>query len=82
MTHKFGIRVLKTVEEALAINYETGTDFKRKALGKEMTKVKVVWKNADGVTPERAQTGKEPSLIGFQEIRCHVIFDVKMDFTR
>jgi hypothetical protein len=33
MTHKFGIRVLKTVEEALAINYETGTDFKRKALG-------------------------------------------------
>ena len=24
----------------------------------------------------------EPSLIGFQEIQCHVIFDVKMDFTQ
>ncbi|KAI2490646.1 Reverse transcriptase (RNA-dependent DNA polymerase) [Fragilaria crotonensis] len=33
-------------------------------------------------TPEQVRTGKEPSMIGFQEIRCHVIFDVKMDFTR
>jgi hypothetical protein len=40
-THKFGIQVPKTVEEALAIDEETGTDFWRKALGKEMTKVKV-----------------------------------------
>ncbi len=47
-----------------------------------MTKVKVAWKTADGITPTQARTGKEPSLIGFQEIRCHVIFDVKMDFTR
>jgi hypothetical protein len=82
MTHKFGIRVPKTVKDALAINGETGTDFWPKALGKEMTKMKVAWKSADGVTPEEAQTGKEPSMIGFQEIRCHVIFDIKMDFTR
>ena len=81
-THKFGIRLPKTVEEALAIDDETGTDFWRKALGKEMTKVKVAWKNVNGVTPVQARTGKEPSLIGFQEIRCHVIFDVKMDFIR
>ncbi len=44
--------------------------------------MKVAWKTADGITPKQARTGKEPSLIGFQEIRCHVIFDVKMDFTR
>jgi hypothetical protein len=81
-THNFGIRVPKTVEEALAIDGETGTDFWRKAFGKEMTKVKVAWKSADGVTPEQARTGKKPSLIGFQEIRCHVTFNVKMDFTR
>jgi hypothetical protein len=81
-THKFGIRVPKTVEEALAIDEETGTDFWRKALGKEMSKVKVAWKSAEGVTLEQARSGKEPSMIGFQEIRCHVIFDVKMDFTR
>ncbi len=61
---------------------KTGTDFLQKALGKEMTKVKVVWKSADGVTPEQARTGKELSMIGFQEIQCHVIFVVKLDFTR
>ena len=58
----------KTVDEALAIDDETGTDFWQKALGKEMTKVKVAWKSADGVTPEQARAGKEPSMIGFQEI--------------
>jgi hypothetical protein len=81
-THKFGIRLPKTVAEALAIDDQTGTDFWRKALGKEMNKVKVAWTTADGVSPEQARTGKEPSMIGYQEIRCHVIFDVKMDFTR
>ena len=81
-THKFGIGLPKTVEEALAIDEETGTDFWRKALAKEMAKVKVAWKTADGVSPEQARSGKESTMIGFQEIRCHVIFDVKMDFTR
>jgi hypothetical protein len=81
-THKFGIRIQKTVEEALGNDEETGTDFWRKALGKEMTKVKVAWKPVDGITPQQARTGKEPSMIGFQEIHCHEIFDVKMDFTR
>jgi hypothetical protein len=57
-------------------------DFWRKALGKEMTKVKVAWKPAvDGISPQQARTGKKPSMIGFQEIHCHVIFDFKMDFT-
>jgi hypothetical protein len=74
--------VPKTVEEALAIDEETGTDFWREALGKEMTKAKVAWKSMDGITPEQVCTGKEPSMNGLQEIRCHVIFDVKMDFTR
>jgi Reverse transcriptase (RNA-dependent DNA polymerase) len=82
-THKFGIRMSKTVAEAQAIDEKTGTDFWRKALGKEMNNVKVAWMAADGVSPEQAQTGKESSMIGYQEIRCHVIFDVnKMDFTR
>lgn len=70
------------MEEALEIDEESGTDFWRKALGKEKTKVKVAWRTADGVTPEQAGSRKESTMIGFQEIRCHVIFDVKMDFTR
>jgi hypothetical protein len=36
----------------------------------------------DGVTPEQVRTGKLKDMIGFQEITWHVIFDVKMDFTR
>ena len=63
-------------------NEETGTEFWRKALGKQMAKVKLAWRTADGVSPEQARTGKESTIIGFQEIRCHVIFDVKLDFTR
>jgi hypothetical protein len=45
-----------------------------------MNKVKVVWTAADGMSPEQACTGKELSMIGYQEIQCHVIIDVKMDF--
>ena len=81
-THKFGIRVPKTVEEALAIDEETGTNFWRNAMGKEMGKVKVAWKPKEHVTPEQVRAGKVADMIGFQEIKCHVIFDVKMDFTR
>ena len=81
-THKFGIRVPKTVQEALEIDEETGTDFWKRALHKEMSKVKVAWKSVDGVTPEQVRAGKAKELIGYQEIKCHVIFDVKVDFTR
>ena len=40
-THKFGIKVPKTVQEALAIDEETGTNFWRRAIEKEMRKVRV-----------------------------------------
>jgi hypothetical protein len=72
----------KTVEEALQLDDETNTDLWRKALAKEMSKVKVAWRSVDDYTPEQVCTGKAATLIGYQEIRCHVIFDVKMDFTR
>ena len=81
-THKFGIRLPKTVEEALRIDDETGTDFWRKAIGREMSKVKVAWRSNDRFSPEEVRQGKAIDMIGFQEIKCHIIFDVKMDFTR
>ena len=46
-THKFGIEVPKTVQEALAIDERTGTKFLRKVIDKEMSKVKVAWKAHD-----------------------------------
>ena len=33
-------------------------------------------------TPNEARKGKVGELIGYQEIRNHIVFDVKMDFTR
>jgi len=80
MTHKFGIRLPHTVEEAPRSDKEMGTDFWRKALEKEMSKVKVAWKVHDSHTLEQMQRGEALEFIGFQEIKCHVVFDVRMDF--
>jgi hypothetical protein len=72
-THKFGIQMPKTVQEALAIDREMSTDCWRKAIEKEM-------KNVEG-----AFTFLEPGHsvpIGCQKVPLHFVFDVKMDFTR
>ena len=45
-----------------------------------MSKVKVAWVH-DGHTPHEVQNGKAADFIGFQEIGCHMVFDIKMDFT-
>jgi Reverse transcriptase (RNA-dependent DNA polymerase). len=80
-THKFGIRIPKTVEEALRIDQETGTTFGRDAIMKEMSKVKVAFEKLDISVDEMRKGQAKP---GYQEIKCHMIFDIKMDgsFTR
>ena len=47
-----------------------------------MGKAKVSYIPMDGVTPEDVRANKVDQLRGFQEIKCHIIFDIKMDFTR
>ncbi len=59
-----------------------GTDHWQRALNKEMSKVKVAWNACDDITPNDVQSGKVKDMIGFQEIGCHIVFDIKMDFTR
>jgi Reverse transcriptase (RNA-dependent DNA polymerase) len=81
-THKFGIRLPKSVEEALEIDRNTNTDFWRKAINKEMAKVKIAWQVNEKYAPQQIREGKAPEFIGFQEIGCHIVFDIKMDFTR
>ena len=44
---KYGVRLPKTVEEALWIDKETNTDFWAKALNKEMTKAKVSYEEVE-----------------------------------
>jgi hypothetical protein len=80
MMHKFGCKLPHSVEEALEIDRQTGTDHWQRALNKEMSKVKVAWSAHDDITPNDVRSGKVKDMIGFQEIGCHIVFDIKMDF--
>ncbi|KAL7474714.1 hypothetical protein ACHAW6_000673 [Cyclotella cf. meneghiniana] len=73
-THKFGIEVPKTVQEAYSIKKATSTSFWRDAIKLEMKNVQVAFDILpDGVAPR----------LDHQYMKCHMIFDVKMeDFCR
>ena len=47
-----------------------------------MSKVNIAWKAYDGNTPSEAGAATATTFVGSQEIGFHLIFDVKMDFTR
>jgi hypothetical protein len=47
-----------------------------------MGNVRVAYKVNKGHTPKEIRAGKEPKMKGYQEITCHLLFDVKMDFMR
>jgi len=73
-THKFGIELPKTVQEALAIDKKNGNTLWADAIAKEMKNVRVAFR----ILPD-GQTAP----IGYQKIPCHMIFDIKMeDFKR
>jgi hypothetical protein len=72
-THKFGIKLPQTVEEALQIDHDTKTTFWRDAITKEMTNNRSAIKFLED---------NEIVPVGYKWIQCHMIFDVKMDFTR
>ncbi|EJK65517.1 hypothetical protein THAOC_13609, partial [Thalassiosira oceanica] len=54
----------------------------KSSIEKEMCKIDSmeVFEPIEGITPEQARKSVAP-LIGYQEIKCHMIFDVKMDGT-
>ena len=69
-THKFGIRIPKLVEEALAIDRAEGNNLWWEAICKEMRKVRPAcekWEESEAKIPP-----------GYQKIKCHFIFDIKM----
>jgi Reverse transcriptase (RNA-dependent DNA polymerase) len=70
---KFGIELPKTVKRALEIDKETGTTFWADAIKKEM---KGVWKAFDILDDG------SPVPVGHKKIACHMVFDIKPDFTR
>ena len=72
-THKYGIEVPTSVTHALRIDAKNGNTFWRDAIDKEMTNVAVAFQildDGDNLAP------------GYSKSSGHLIFDVKMDFTR
>jgi hypothetical protein len=69
-THKFGIEVPKSIDDALELDKKNGNTLWADAIAKEMKNVRVAFK----ILPngERAPNG-------YQRIHCHTIFDVKME---
>ena len=69
-THKFGIRIPKSVEEAKRLDQENGDSQWWEAICNEMRNVRPafeVWeKEVEHIPP------------GYQQIKCHMVFDVKM----
>jgi hypothetical protein len=72
-THKFGTEVPHSVKRAYEIDAETGTNFWAKAIEKEMLHVRPVFE---------ILKKNQNAPVGSKWIPCHMIFEVKMDFTR
>ena len=73
-THKFGIEIPKTFDECVQLDKANGNTMWQDAVRDEMKKVRIAFKklNPGEVVPPT-----------YQQIRCHLIFDVKMeDFRR
>ena len=69
-THKFGIELPKSITDARRLDKENGNNLWEEAIRKEMKAVQVAFKILnDG----------EKAPPTYQEIRCHMVFDVKMD---
>ena len=69
-THKFGIKIPKNAIEAKAFDEENGDTLWWDAICKEMMNVRPafeVWDKPESAIP-----------VGYQQVKCHLIFDVKM----
>jgi hypothetical protein len=73
-THKFGIELPKSVEHAYCIDRETQTTFWHDVIEKEMKRIREAMKEFDGDIVKARKR-----LIGYQQINCHMVFDVKME---
>ncbi len=67
-THKFGIRLPKTVEEALCIDAANESHFWEDAIKKEMSKACIAYIPVEGCTPAQVRANEIDQLRGYQEI--------------
>lgn len=69
-THKYGVEIPKSVAHALALDKKNGNALWWDAILKEMANVRIAFDVFDGE--------KKDLPPGFQQIACHMIFDVKL----
>ena len=72
-THKYGIEIPKSREEAFSFDKKNNNSFWPNALQKEMTNIGIAFEILDKDTPVP---------VGWKKTTGHFIWDVKMDFTR
>ena len=72
-THKYGIEMATSVDHAYEIDKGNGNTLWRDAIKKEMTNV--------GIAFEVLEDG-EHAPVAWRKLSGHLVFDVKMDFTR
>ena len=65
---KYGLRLPKTVKEAIEIDRENNNTLWQDAIREEMEKV---------IPALDVHDGDPKDLTGYQHIRCHMIFDIK-----
>lgn len=72
-THKYGVRIPRSIKEAYELDKSNNNSLWRDAIEKEMQNVSIAFEvmEDDEVLPK-----------GYKPASCHIIFDVKMDFTR
>ena len=68
-THKFGIRIPKSVQEAKLLDEQNGNTLWMDAIKIEMKNVRIAFEVYEGNIKD---------LRGYQHIDCHMIFDIKM----
>ena len=67
-THKFGIELLKIFQQAFALDQKNNNTLWADALKKEVENVHIAFEVlADG----------DNLLVGYQQIDCHIVFDIK-----
>ena len=80
--HKYVVRIPTNVTEAIKIYHINGNNYWKEAIEKEMKRAKIPYEPIEYCTLEEVRKGKVDDMHGYREITCHVISEMKMDFTQ
>ena len=69
-THKYGVRIPKSVKELIALDKSNGDTLWWESIAQEMENVRISFELYEG--------NMEDLPTGYQEVSCHIVFDVNM----